>query len=314
MPTSDRSWSGLDEFRVVLFADDGDELERMVVSAGTALHCTALASWDEVLRLLAAVETAAVVVRAGDADRALVLLDEATEVAPSVLRLVVIDGDAVKDVVAAQNRGLIEHVVPAPLEPESLRWALRTALVRLSTLQSSKQLVDALLSDRAAARRQFDGLETELEEANRRLIRIAPTDGATGLYNRRHLLDQWRREVARARRYELPLALLLVQPRPAGGLLRDEDLRAVGTLLIQAIRDVDFVAVAGDYRFAVVLPHCGGADASALAVRITDRFEQGADGLRLFVGTAALGEDGSDPTVVFAVAERALGEALAAMP
>ncbi|MCP4871118.1 MAG: diguanylate cyclase [Proteobacteria bacterium] len=309
MTSTDRSWSGLEQFRVVLFAEDEAELARMTASAGTVLNCSGRSAWEDVLRLVSSAEVAALVVRAKDADTALARLDEATDAAPHLLRLVVVDSDAVPDVIAQQNRGLVEHVVPAPIEGGGIEWALRTALVRLSTAQSSKLLVEALRRDRAVARRRVDALESALDEANRRLDRIAPTDGTTGLYNRRHLMDHWRREVARARRYALPLAIALLQPQASDRAIIDADLRNAGTFLVQAIRDVDFVARAGDESFAVVLPHCGGADAAALAARLSQKFEA-EHGFALHAGSASLRENGSDPSEVYGAAEAQLQEAL----
>lgn len=299
----------MEQFRVVLFAEDEAELERMAISAGSVLSCTRMSGWDDVLRLVGSTEIAALVVRSEAASEALSRLDEAADVAPHLLRLVVVGADALPEVISQQNRGLVEHVVLPSGDGGGLEWALRTALVRLSTAQSSKLLVEALRRDRAAARRRVDALESELDEANRRLVRIAPTDGTTGLYNRRHLMDHWRREVARARRYELPLAIALLQPQPAGRALTDADLRSAGTFLVQAIRDVDFVARAGDESFAVVLPHCGGGDAAALAARLSQKFEA-AHGLPLHAGTASLRDNGSDPSEVYGAAEAMLADAL----
>jgi len=309
MTATDRSWSGLEQFRVVLFAEDEAELEALAESAGAVLNSISLSRWPDVLRLITTSEVAALVVREGGADAALARLDEATDAAPHLVRVAVVDEDALSDVVAQQNRGLVEHVVPAPVSGGRLEWALRTALVRLSTSQSSKLLVEALRRDRAAARRRVDSLDAEVEEARRRLDRIAPTDSTTGLYNRRHLMDHWRREVARARRYDLPLAIVLLQPTAVGRGLTDDDLRTTGMFLVQAIRDVDFVARAGDDRFAVVLPHCTGEDAALLAGRLVERFEA-EHGLLLPTGTAALRADGADPTEVHRAAEANLDEAL----
>ncbi len=311
MDASDRSWSGLEQYLVLLFAEDADELAALEASAGTNLRCRAVGSWPDALRACEGDEPAAIVVAAADADGALARLDEATDVAPALVRVAAVPGDAVADVVAAQNKGLIEHVVTTPPSAGALQWALRTALVRHATAESGKLLVEALRRDRAAARRRVDALESELDQVHQRIAKMSTSDSVTGLYNRRHLMDHWRREVARARRYELPLSIILLEPMgAAGAALTDADLRRVGTFLVQAIRDVDLVARAGDERFGVVLPHCGGADAMALGKRLVDRFGHAPDDLALAAGAAALREDGTDPGEVLTAAEKALTEAL----
>lgn len=307
MTPTERSWADLDRHEAVLFAEDAEELERLLESAGRFLKCTPTSDWADVMKVVSATRVTALVVRASGADEAMERLDQAAEVAPHLLRLVVVDEAAVPELLAVQNRGLVEHTIPAPIRGQELEWALRTALIRYATAQSGRELVEALRKDRASARRKADALQSDLVDAERRLSRIAPTDGLTGLYNRRHLMDQWRREVARARRYELPLSVIVLEPRSGGGL-QDDHLRDVGTFLVAAIRDVDFVARASERRFAVVLPHCPGADARSLGKRLLERFAEEHE-LELFAGTASLREDGDDPAEVFAGAERALEDA-----
>lgn len=79
----------------------------------------------------------------------------------------------------------------------------------------------------------------------------------TGVQNARYFTDRLVREVARARRYERRLALLLFRV-PAGeapgtlGLLG-----SVGRRVRSAIRSADVACHLGDGRFAVILPEVG---------------------------------------------------------
>jgi diguanylate cyclase (GGDEF)-like protein len=91
-------------------------------------------------------------------------------------------------------------------------------------------------------------------------------DGLTGLYNRRHFLEQLTREVARADRMCAPLSLALLDVDdlrtlnetlgPTGG---DQLLTALGQLLSGASRSADLAARLEGGKFAVLL---SGTDAS----------------------------------------------------
>ncbi len=304
------------------------ELRDAVVGGGRLRF---VSSWQDALEALAAREVAALVVRADSGERALELLLQADGVAPQLERLVVAPSEEGLPLVEAQNRGALEHWIPSPMAEGSLRAALKAALLRHSTAAASRDLVELLRRRHETSERVIDALQDEAHELRRRLSRVAPTDRVTGLYNRRHLVDHWRRECARARRYGLELSLVLLAPR-AGRQLAQEELRRVGTFLVLAIRDVDLAGRAGDDRFAVILPHCGKANAEALARRVATRFTQHAEAdetlwdsgpwspsepdpegistVRLEAVAATLGPDGDDPGEVLVVAERGLDRAL----
>jgi diguanylate cyclase (GGDEF)-like protein len=91
---------------------------------------------------------------------------------------------------------------------------------------------------------------------------LAITDGLTGLYNHRHFFDRLAGEVARARRYQLPLSVLMVDiddfksyNDSYGHLCGDALLHALAVVLqAQTRQKVDFVARYGGEEFAVILP------------------------------------------------------------
>jgi diguanylate cyclase (GGDEF)-like protein len=108
-------------------------------------------------------------------------------------------------------------------------------------------------------------------------------DPLTGLYNRRSFDDQLARAVGRARRYDSPFTLVLIDldhfkavndeyGHPAG----DEVLRAIGEEMRRTLRSSDVAARYGGDEFALILPE---AD-SDLAPRLVDRLRDGVRALR----------------------------------
>lgn len=113
------------------------------------------------------------------------------------------------------------------------------------------------------------------EIAIERERQLARTDDLTGVHNRRHFLALAEHEVATAKRYKRPLALLLfdidhfklVNDRwghPFGDLILKEVAEAVKPLL----RESDVLARYGGEEFAVLLSDSGAQQAAVAAERI----------------------------------------------
>jgi diguanylate cyclase (GGDEF)-like protein len=97
----------------------------------------------------------------------------------------------------------------------------------------------------------------------------AITDGLTGLFNHRYFYERLEQECARARRYDLPLALLMIDIDDfktfndrCGHQRGDKVLRDVAGILQRGVRcGIDLPARYGGEEFAILLPHTltGGA-------------------------------------------------------
>ena len=110
------------------------------------------------------------------------------------------------------------------------------------------------------------------------LARQAITDGLTGLFNHRYFYERLRDEVVRARRYGLPLSLLMLDlddfkhyndsyGHPAG----DRVLRRVAQIMRAELRrSVDVAARYGGEEFAVILPHTDPGGAERVGRRLSD--------------------------------------------
>ncbi len=108
-----------------------------------------------------------------------------------------------------------------------------------------------------------------------RISNMAVTDELTGLINRRRFLELLHAEVQRARRYERPISLLMLDLdnlKPVndryGHAAGDLVLRGVAQCLRQSLRETDVPARLGGDEFAVLLPETGEQAALAIAERI----------------------------------------------
>jgi diguanylate cyclase (GGDEF)-like protein len=116
---------------------------------------------------------------------------------------------------------------------------------------------DAVISDVSERERARIGLQLAREEAERR-SRVDPT---TGLFNRHHLLDVARRELARAQReHTIPALVLLDVDRlrelneRRGHAVGDTVLRELAGRLSHSVRTYDTISHLGGGRFAVLVP------------------------------------------------------------
>jgi diguanylate cyclase (GGDEF)-like protein len=121
----------------------------------------------------------------------------------------------------------------------------------------------------------------ELQRAYDELEQQSRTDGLTGLYNHRYFQERLASEIARAQRFEKPLALLMIDVdkfkefndahgHPQG----DRLLKSLADLLLAQTRaQVDVVARYGGEEFVVLLLETAPGDAAAAAERLQDLVE-----------------------------------------
>lgn len=119
-----------------------------------------------------------------------------------------------------------------------------------------------------------------LRRRDRRSQKDAFTDSLTGLLNRRAALLQLEREIARARRRDLPMSVLMLDldrfknwNDTYGHLTGDRILSKVGTVLNKAVRGTDIAARIGGEEFLVVQPETTPEEASLVAARIYKAIE-----------------------------------------
>jgi diguanylate cyclase (GGDEF)-like protein len=147
----------------------------------------------------------------------------------------------------------------------------------------------------------------------------AVTDPLTGLYNRRLFAESFEKELNRARRYGLPLGIVILDlhrfkevndkyGHPRG----DEVLRAAATTLQKALRTSDSAFRIGGDEFSLLLPQTDAAQALALGRRIETVFAETLRPLQLSFavtmdhGVATFPQDGDQSEQLIRVADERL--------
>ena len=149
--------------------------------------------------------------------------------------------------------------------------------------------------------------------------RAAALDALTGLANRSTFHDALTQEVARARRYERPLALLVLDlddfqrvNERVGHLAGDTVLAEVATLVKESARPFDIPCRLGGDELGVILPEAGRVEAEGLFARVQATLRrlppEQAPGLTLSGGIAEI-EPEDDAASLFQRADEALHRA-----
>ena len=134
------------------------------------------------------------------------------------------------------------------------------------------------------------------------LERLATTDGMTGIYNRRHFLTLADREWARAKRYNIPAALLVLDidyfkaiNDRFGHQVGDDVIVHLADLACHAKRETVVLARIGGEEFALLLPQTTARQAQIVAERLRRQVAR----TPLHVQRSAVA-----PTISIGVAER----------
>ena len=162
---------------------------------------------------------------------------------------------------------------------------------------------------------------TEHHRLEDELARLSTTDDVTGLPDHRRLSEALGDELRRARRYEAPLALLLLDldhfkalNDQFGRQTGDEALRAVARAMQRLARQSDVPARQGSDEFVLILPHTNLLGAETVAGRLAAAVNQvqlsRPASLSLSVGAVELDADDDERgESLLARAEKALSAA-----
>jgi len=168
---------------------------------------------------------------------------------------------------------------------------------------------------RAVARRT-----AALRRVTKRLRQMATTDELTGLYNRRFFLDRWEWECDRAKRYQRPLACLMVDVNNfkqvndrLGHHAGDLVLQQVAQELKTALRQSDILARFGGDEFIIALPETSPQQAALVAeklrqvsIRIPGGELQKLPPVSLSIGMSRIEQTDESPQQILEAADQSL--------
>lgn len=162
------------------------------------------------------------------------------------------------------------EIDPGDLKPYS--QMLQEANAELGKLNLS---YEQLVMELKEAKEKAERLAQELSDANSRLKELVFRDGLTGLHNHRYFQEILDQELARSKRYNTPLSLIMFDidffkkvndnfGHPVGDLV----LMNLARVVEGAVRPSDIVARYGGEEFAVILPETNESGLKVFAERL----------------------------------------------
>lgn len=180
------------------------------------------------------------------------VIDAARKIDPDIQALILTGSASVETAVEALRAGVYDYLTKPLDSMTSFELALSRALERRYLVKENKRL--------------FEEIQ-----------RLAVTDSLTGLYNRHKLQDSLDTEVERAKRYNRPLSIIMIDMDKlkvindtSGHAAGDEALKLVAKSIQRSIRKVDLGTRFGGDEFIVLLPEADCEEAAAVAKRIRD--------------------------------------------
>jgi len=120
----------------------------------------------------------------------------------------------------------------------------------------------------------------EINKLNSQLSELAMTDDLTKIANRRAFFIKGNEEIMKARRYHLPLSVIMLDidkfkriNDTYGHDTGDYVLQCAASLLKESVREVDIVGRVGGEEFAIVLPNTESTAAVKMAERLRNSVE-----------------------------------------
>ncbi|MEW5770960.1 MAG: diguanylate cyclase [Pseudomonadota bacterium] len=137
------------------------------------------------------------------------------------------------------------------------------------------RMAEGVKLTQAELQHRIDDATKELREAKHKAEQEARMDALTGLYNRRAFLERADEELLRARRYNTPLSLVMVDldnfkaiNDKWGHAIGDQVLIAFADILKGSMREVDIVARIGGEEFVLLMTQTALEEARQAAERI----------------------------------------------
>lgn len=165
-----------------------------------------------------------------------------------------------------------------------------------------------------------DDLEARVAERTAELRRLAITDPLTDLYNRRHLMILGQQAIEHAKRYQHPLATIMIDidhfkqiNDEYGHVVGDEALRQLANYLRRNLRAADILGRFGGEEFIILMPETDEETARQSTERLIAgiralriRTEIGEIGFTTSIGIATLDADNESIEELISHADRAM--------
>jgi diguanylate cyclase (GGDEF) domain len=165
----------------------------------------------------------------------------------------------------------------------------------------------------------------QIEDKTKELERLIITDEKTKLFNFRHFKSELQSEIARAKRFNESVSLIMIDADKFkhyndtnGHVLGDEALIKMARLMKSICRETDKPARFGGEEFAILLPKTGKEEAVIFAERIRKAIEeavfvnqekQPGGNFTASLGVATYPEDCTDAETLVNAADKALYKA-----
>lgn len=196
-----------------------------------------------------------------------------------------------------------------------------------TVVKGSEEFIEKRKSNDEVSRlaRALRNFGQQIEDKTNELERLVITDEKTKLFNFRHFKSELQSEIARAKRFDESVSLIMIDADKFkhyndtnGHVLGDEALIKVAKLMKNICRETDKPARFGGEEFAILLPKTGKEEAVVFAERIRKSIEeavfvnqekQPGGNFTVSLGVATFPEDGSDSETLVNSADKALYKA-----
>ncbi len=190
----------------------------------------------------------------------------------------------------------------------------------LSEVSYLTQVFNQMVANLRLKRLALSSANQALRETNAELHQISITDGLTGLFNRKHIMELLSREKSRSQRSGSKWSILMLDidyfkeiNDTYGHPIGDKVLRRLAETLTSSVRQCDLVGRYGGEEFMVILPESTIADAARTAERIRANVgnlqfieEQENFAITVSIGVAGYPDHGEDTEKMLSCADNAL--------